>query len=83
MTTMTVIIIIVIIIIVVVIVERSQEVLEGPASHLFALLSCRFVRKAEVDALVDPTVYHFLPRIRESSERTGVLDGWAYIGGRD
>ena len=73
---------IIVIIIIVFIFERPQKVLESPAGHLPALLPRRFVRKAEVDALVDAGVDHFLPRIREAIERARVLDGRSRVGGR-
>lgn len=57
------IIIIVMIPTIVVMAETSQQVLEGPAGHLFALLPSRFICEAEVNALVDTGVDHFLPRV--------------------
>ena len=68
--------------IIVVIVERLQEVLEDPAGYLFTLLPRRFVREAEVDAIVNAGIDHFLPRFREAVIRARVLDGRAHVGGR-
>jgi hypothetical protein len=61
------IIIVVIFPIIAVIVERPQEVSEDHGGYLSSLLSRRFVREAEVDALVDTGFDHFLRYIGEPS----------------
>jgi hypothetical protein len=74
--------VIIMIIVFIAIVQRPQEVLEGLAGHLSALLTRRFVRKTEVDTLVDTGVDHFVGHLREAAIRARVLHGRTRVGGR-
>ena len=73
MQVMIMVIIVIVMIMAIVIVDWAEEVLEDPAGHLLALLTRRFVREAEVNAIVHAGVNHFLPRIREALIRARVL----------
>lgn len=52
-----------------------------PLSNLLALLPRCRIREAEVDALVDTSVYHFLCRVCEEVIGPCVLNCWPRICG--
>ena len=59
----------------IVIIDRQQEVILDPFGHLLALLPCRGVREAEVDAQVDAGVDHCLSGRRKAVVGPRFLDG--------
>ena len=52
-----------------------QELHEHPVGHAAALGPRRFVGKTEMNSEIDPGVNHFLRRLREAGEVTGLLHG--------
>ena len=74
-------VIILVIVISIPIMDRPQEVLECPFSHVPALPPRSRVRGAEVDAFVDAHIDHIPDHIREAVIRARLLDGQR-VGGR-
>jgi hypothetical protein len=62
--------------------ERPHEVFEDPIGHLSPLLSPQFVREAEIHALENTDVDHFLRGIRKAAISACVFNRRAQIGSR-
>src|SRR6188768_574011 len=61
--------------------ERPQVVGEGPVGDRPALLPCLFIRKAEMDALVDADIDRIFGQIRKAIKGARLLYGPCVSGG--